>query len=81
MHTQQNSHLHFLHVMCLPLACGSRQAINIAHLQPPFFSIVDWHLVHSFVFACSQFAVSESSMHFFSHTLTTLHRTGLWLLA
>ena len=52
-----------------------------AHLQPPFFSIVDWHFVHSLVLACSQFEVSESSAHFFSHCRTTLQRTGRWLAA
>lgn len=54
-----------------------QSALKPTHLQPPFFSMVDWHLVHSLVFACSQLDVSESSAHFFSHSLTTLHRTGL----
>jgi hypothetical protein len=45
-------------------------------LQPPFFSIVEPHLGHSFVFAEIQFAVSESSSHFFSHFFTRLQGQG-----
>lgn len=56
MHTQQNSYLHFRHVMWL---------------HPPFFSMVEWHLGHSLVWADIQFAVSESSSHFFCHFLTS----------
>lgn len=36
-------------------------------LQPPFFSILTWHFGHSFVLAATQFAVSESSLHFLIH--------------
>ena len=61
MQTQQNSYLHFLHVMWL---------------HPPFFSIVLWHLLHSFVLLLIQFAVSLSSSHFFSHIFATLQITG-----
>ena len=77
MHTQQNSHLHFLQVMWLELVsiCGSERT-ETPHLQPPDFSMVDWHLLHSFVFAWSQLAVSESSAHFLSHALTILQSTG-----
>jgi hypothetical protein len=51
------------------------------NLQPPFFSIVEWHLSHSFVFAEIQFDVSESSEHFLSQTLATLQTTGRWFAA
>jgi hypothetical protein len=61
MHTQQNSYLHFRQVMWL---------------HPPFFSIVEWHFGHSLVCADIQFAVSESSSHFFCHFLTSGHIAG-----
>jgi hypothetical protein len=61
MHIQQNSCRHFLHVMWL---------------QPPFFSMVELHLGHSFVFADIQLAVSESSSHFLSHLFTNEHGAG-----
>lgn len=48
-----------------------------AYLHPPFFSIVLIHLLHSFVLLLIQFAVSLSSLHFFSHILATPHTTGL----
>ena len=63
MQTQQNSYLHFLHVMWL---------------HPPFFSIVLWHLLHSFVLLLIQFAVSLSSLHFCSHIFATAQMTGRW---
>lgn len=63
MQTQQNSCLHFLHVIWL---------------HPPFFSIVDKHLLHSFVLLLIQFAVSLSSWHFFIHNRATEHTTGRW---
>jgi hypothetical protein len=61
MHIQQNSYLHFLHVMWL---------------HPPFFSMVELHLGHSLVFAEIQFAVSESSAHFLNHFFTNSHGAG-----
>mmetsp|Transcript_12954 Transcript_12954/g.40899 ORF Transcript_12954/g.40899 Transcript_12954/m.40899 type:complete len:292 (+) Transcript_12954:210-1085(+) len=61
MHTQQNSCLHFLHVMWL---------------QPPFFSMMHWHFGQSCVLALSQLQVSESSSHFFFHTLTIAQLAG-----
>ena len=66
MQTQQNSYLHFLHVMWL---------------HPPFFSIVLWHLLHSFVFVLIQFAVSLSSRHFCNHSFDTAHTNGRWSLS
>src|SRR5579862_6292457 len=45
-------------------------------LHPPFFSIVEPHSGHSLVFADIQFAVSESSSHFFNHFLTREHGVG-----
>jgi hypothetical protein len=45
-------------------------------LHPPFFSIVEWHLGHSFVLADIQFAVSESSSHFLSHFFTSAQGAG-----
>jgi len=60
---QQNSYPHF------------RQVI---WLHPPFFSMVEAHLEHSLVFALIQFAVSESSLHFLSHFLTSGQRQGWW---
>lgn len=63
MQTQQNSYLHFLHVMWL---------------HPPFFSIVLWHLLHSFVLLLIQFAVSLSSLHFCSHIFATAQMIGRW---
>jgi hypothetical protein len=53
--------LHFLHVIWL---------------QPPFFSIVETHLGHSFVLAEIQLAVSESSSHFLSHFFTNGQGAG-----
>jgi hypothetical protein len=47
-------------------------------LQPPFFSIVEWHLGHSFVLAEIQLAVSESSSHFFNHIFTSVQGAGWW---
>ena len=35
--------------------------VTETYLHPPFFSIVLWHLVHSFVLLLIQFAVSLSS--------------------
>jgi hypothetical protein len=58
---QQNSFLHLRHVMWL---------------HPPFFSIVEPHLGHSFVLADIQLAVSESSSHFFNHFFTRLQGQG-----
>jgi hypothetical protein len=61
MHIQQNSLRHLRHVMWL---------------QPPFFSIVELHLGHSFVLADIQFAVSLSSSHFFNHFFTSAQGQG-----
>lgn len=47
-------------------------------LHPPFFSIVEWHLLHSFVFAEIQLLVSESSLHFLTHLLTIGQQHGRW---
>lgn len=81
--------MHFLHVMWLqrekgkgdtgqqPMTRGQRVGAK-AHLHPPFFSIVLWHLVHSFVLALIQLLVSESSAHFFFHSLAILQMTGRW---
>jgi len=63
MHIQQNSCLHL------------RQVI---WLQPPFFSMVETHFGHSFVFADIQFAVSESSSHFLTHFFTNEQGVGWW---
>lgn len=62
-HTQQNSALQFWlrHTMWL---------------QPPSFSIVTWHLGHSFVLAAIQLEVSLSSSHFLIHFFNHLHLTG-----
>jgi hypothetical protein len=63
MHIQQNSLRHFLQVIWL---------------QPPFFSMVELHFGHSFVFADIQLAVSESSSHFFIHFFTNAQGAGWW---
>ena len=55
-----------------------RQRINGAHLQPPSFSIVLWHLLHSFVLLLIQLAVSESSRHFCVQSFETLQINGRW---
>lgn len=47
-------------------------------LQPPFFSIVEWHLLHSLVFAEIQLLVSESSLHFLTHRRTIGQQHGRW---
>jgi hypothetical protein len=47
-------------------------------LQPPFFSMVEWHFVHSFVLAEIQLLVSESSLHFLSQRLTMGQQHGRW---
>lgn len=54
------------------------QLLPLLLLLLPFFSIVDWHLPHSFVLADIQFAVSESSWHFFNHNFETSHGLGWW---
>lgn len=45
-------------------------------LQLPSFSIVTWHLGHSFVLAAIQLEVSLSSSHFLIHLFNHLHLTG-----
>ena len=85
MQTQQNSHLHFLQVMC----CRGQYRWSVPFfrrpplpgwlgltLHPPFFSIVEWHLVHSFVLAEIQLLVSESSLHFCNQRLTIGQQHG-----
>lgn len=47
-------------------------------LHPPFFSMVEWHLVHSLVLAEIQLAVSLSSSHFCNQSLTMGHIHGWW---
>lgn len=47
-------------------------------MHPPFFSIVEWHLVHSLVLAEIQLLVSESSLHFLSHLRTMGQQHGRW---
>ena len=47
-------------------------------LHPPFFSIVEWHFVHSLVFALIQLLVSESSAHFLSQRFAIGQQHGRW---
>lgn len=52
--------------------------LQVIWLQPPFFSIVASHLMHSFVCAEIQLAVSESSAHFFNQSFTKGQIQGWW---
>lgn len=57
---------------------GERDIDGDTHLHPPFFSIVEWHLSHSFVLALIQLDVSLSSAHFFHQSLAIRQMTGRW---
>jgi hypothetical protein len=61
-----------------PAAQSKEGAGRGTHLQPPFFSMVLWHLVHSLVLALIQLDVSESSAHFCRQSLAILQTTGRW---
>lgn len=58
-----------------------RDERQTTYLHPPFFSMVLWQLLHSFVLLLIQFAVSLSSWHFLSHILATPQITGRWSLS
>jgi hypothetical protein len=63
------------------LVRAPRGTLHVIWLQPPFFSMVAWHLGHSLVFALIQLAVSLSSAHFFNHRLASAHVVGIWSLS
>ena len=64
-----------------PWHCQQNPALQVLHtmwLQPPFFSIVAWHLGHSLVLQWIQFDVSLSSSHFLCQRLRYSQRIGSW---
>lgn len=62
--------------LCRPARRSLLQAGCGLTLHPPFFSIVEWHFVHSFVLAEIQLLVSESSLHFCNQRLTIGQQHG-----